>query len=342
MAISKYIYLEAQRISAARFFIELPDIDETLEITLNNKELEYDSNREYLKSGFNQFLRKGIKFNKGYKIKITGDIPINAGAASSSALVIAWLYFLNVISGNSLDRYQLANEGYNAEVKEFGDAGGKMDFFSSAYGHLIYLEPKELYPNITEIPVKLKGFVLGNSLEKKETVEDLKKVKSLSMKSFEALKEIMPSFDRFKTSLKDMEQFLPNLEKEFQKKIHGNILNREITLKAKNLILNNQMLFKNQAVNPNKIGIFYHQLGNLLNLHQYQLKNNIEISTKKIDDMISRCIETGALGAKINGSGFGGTMFALAPGKENKIKTAIEKAGGDAYLINTSKGVDTF
>ena len=102
MAISKYIYLEAERISQKKFIIELPDMNASLEIQLNNKELEYDSKRDYLRSGYNQFLRKGINFIKGYKIKITGDLPINAGVASSSALVIAWLYFLSLISKNKI------------------------------------------------------------------------------------------------------------------------------------------------------------------------------------------------------------------------------------------------
>ena len=60
MAISKYIYLEATRIARPFFFIELSDMNENLEIKLNNKELEYQSKRDYLRSGYNQFLRKGI------------------------------------------------------------------------------------------------------------------------------------------------------------------------------------------------------------------------------------------------------------------------------------------
>ena len=98
MAISKYIYLEAQRISGKKFEISLPNLNQIMEIPLNNEELDYTSKRDYLKSGYNQFIRKKFRFNKGFKVKITGDIPINAGVASSSALVICWLYFLNFIN----------------------------------------------------------------------------------------------------------------------------------------------------------------------------------------------------------------------------------------------------
>lgn len=338
MAISRYIYLEAERISSPQFIIELPDLDETLEISLNNRELEYDSKRDYLKSGYNLFLRKGIKFNKGYKIKITGDIPINAGVASSSALVIAWLYFLNQISGETINKKSnLAIEGYNTEVKEFNEAGGMMDHYSSIYGNLIYLEPKFPRPNFISINEKIDGFVLGNSLEKKDTVENLMKVKILALNAFKALKESLPTFDQYKTSLEEVKPFLPNLEKQYQKKVVGNLINRDITVKAKKLI------FEDIPCENTKVKDFYQQLGNLLNMHHIQLKNNIGIYTEKIELMIKKCLESGALGAKINGSGFGGTMFALSiPGNEIPLKNAIEDAEGKAYMIKTSNGVEKY
>jgi len=340
MAISKYIYLEASRISDQKFIIELPNINEKLEFQLNNKKLEYKSNRDYLRSGYNQFLRKSIKFNKGYFIKITGDIPINAGAASSSAFVIAWLSFLNLISGERISKKELADIGYQAEVAEFGEAGGKMDFYTSIYGNVIYLHPSEGISEVTEIPLKLDGFVLGDSKEKKDTVEDLRRVKILSKNAFKSLKEVMPEFKESLTNLEDIKPFLPSLDKEHQDKIVGNIINRDLTFSAKKIILEWE---KNpdKLQNPDEISNFYYQLGVLLNKHQTELRDHIKISTPKIDRMISACINAGALGAKINGSGFGGTMFALS-NNQNSLKKAIENAGGKAIPITTSNGIEHY
>ena len=58
--------------------------------------------------------------------------------------------------------------------------------------------------------------------------------------------------------------------------------------------------------------------------------------------MISVCINAGALGAKINGSGFGGTMFALFPKNEKILKKTIEKVGGTASPIKTSNGIEPY
>jgi len=197
MAISKYIYLEAERISEPKFLINMPNLNSFVEISLNNKELDYESDRDYLISGYNQFLRKRSRFEKGYRIKITGDIPINAGVASSSALVIAWLYFLNLISDTKLDLFQLAIEGYNTEVKEFKEGGGMMDHFSSAFGNLIFLKPVLPKPNLIVYDLNLKGFVLGNSMEKKETVDDLVRTKNLTLDAFEKIFNVMPGSINF-------------------------------------------------------------------------------------------------------------------------------------------------
>ncbi len=341
MAISKYIYLEADRITKPKFIIDLPDIDNIIEIKLNNKELEYNSKRDYLKSGYNQFLRKRIKFFKGYKIRITGDIPIGAGVSSSSALVIAWLKFLNTISNTPLNDFQLAIEGYNTEVKEFGEAGGKMDFFSSTYGGLIHLNSTDL--TLEKFNLSLKGLVLGDSLEKKDTVQDLMRVKRNALDSFEALNKIFPNFDRFTSKLDEINPYLPSLKKKFQKLIIGNITNRDLTLKAKKLISNNLSSLANQKLNnSNKILDFNHKFGNLLNEHNKQLMDNIGISTMKINKIVSNCLNNGALGAKINGSGFGGTMFAFLPGNESNLINAIEESGGKAFLIKTSRGVESY
>ncbi len=341
MAISKYIYLEAKKTNEQKFIVNLPDVHQKLEIKLINKEQEYSTNRDYLKSGFNQFLRSGIKFDNGYKIIIFGDIPINAGVASSSALVMAWLYFLNLISNQRFDLYQLALMGYHSEVTEFNEGGGMMDHYTAAYGNLLYLNPSVPNPDLINYNITLEGFVLGNSMEKKNTVDDLIKIKEASLISIKLMKELMPNFNQFQTKLKDIEPYLPNLNKVYQKKIKGVLINRDLTIQAKSLIDNNLKIL-NRKNDFRKVYQFYKKLGILLENHQKQLRDNIGVSTDKIDKMLSNCKDIGAYGGKINGSGFGGTMFALYPRNQEKLKNAIEDAKGVAYIIETSKGVDTY
>ena len=96
------------------------------------------------------------------------------------------------------------------------------------------------------------------------------------------------------------------------------------------------------VANSNQLKDFYTQLGNLLNLHHQNLRDYIQVSTNKINDMISASLKAGALGGKINGSGFGGTMFALTLDHKDALKSAIKKVGGKAHILKTSNGVEIF
>ena len=71
------------------------------------------------------------------------------------------------------------------------------------------------------------------------------------------------------------------------------------------------------------------------------MRDNKRISTAKIDRMIQASLDAGALGAKINGSGGGGCMFAYAPKDPEKVVEAIEKQGGKAYIIRVDEGTKT-
>ena len=54
--------------------------------------------------------------------------------------------------------------------------------------------------------------------------------------------------------------------------------------------------------------------------------------------MIEAALEHGALGAKINGSGGGGCMFAYAPRNAEHVAEAIERVGGKSYIVSIDSG----
>jgi galactokinase len=81
-------------------------------------------------------------------------------------------------------------------------------------------------------------------------------------------------------------------------------------------------------------------LGELIYGHQVQLRDGIGVSHPKLDALIEASMEAGALGGKLNGSGCGGCMFAYAPGKQEEVKEAIDRAGGKGHIISVSNGVE--
>jgi galactokinase len=107
--------------------------------------------------------------------------------------------------------------------------------------------------------------------------------------------------------------------------LEGTLRNRDITLEAKSLL--SWDVPDGRAV------------GSLMNEHQSVLRDVLGISTPKIDRMIDAALAAGALGAKINGSGGGGCMFAYAPDSPERVAEAIELEGGTATIMRVDRGV---
>ncbi|MFX0134526.1 MAG: mevalonate kinase [Candidatus Hodarchaeota archaeon] len=322
-AISLYIHIKAKLNKEKRFNLNFKDLNKKESISLDGQELKYQNDRDYIRSAYNVLLRKGYSFNQGYDCRIYGDIPISAGAASSSALTVAWVVFLLNTIETKLTLPEIADIAHTAEVIEFHESGGKMDHITSVFGNLLYIMTKEQI-FIENLNAKIKKVVLGDSMEKKTTVDDLLRVKTQVLEGLKDLKQNIPIFDLKTTKLNKIEKYLDN--SETSKTILANIINRDLTQEAKTLL-------KNENFDKKK-------LGKLLNEHHIQLSENLGVSTKKINSMIDAALAAGALGCKINGSGFGGTMFAYAPGDEKKVAQAIKNCGGTPYIINIVHGVN--
>jgi len=330
-AISRRISIDAQQADHPGFRLNLPDIGDVVTIPFDGKPLHYPKIRDYFRSGINVLLREGFTFSKGIEGEVRGNIPINSGTSSSSALLVTWLNVLTQFADEpqQLPRERLAELAYIAEVLEFGEPGGMMDHYSTAVGDVIYLESKprialrELHPN-------LGTFVLGDSQEPKDTIGILKRVKFGMLAIIDKLKVINPAFSLERSvSLESSEpgqQPLKNLlSKDEYILLKGNLDNRDILREALTVLQP-----------PDALD--HSRFGQLLTDHQTNLREAQRISTPKIDRMLDAALHAGALGGKINGSGGGGCMFAYAPNKPEQVAEAIEREGGKAYVISVDTG----
>ena len=80
------------------------------------------------------------------------------------------------------------------------------------------------------------------------------------------------------------------------------------------------------------------EIGNLMNQHHERLRDYLQITVPKINLMVNTALEVGALGAKINGSGGGGTIAILAPGKEQEVIAALDQIGATSYAVISDPG----
>jgi galactokinase len=325
MAIDLRVGLEATPRDDELFVVELPDINSREVIVLNN--LEYTRKRDYFKSILRVLIRNGYSWEQGWHCTVRGDIPINSGTSSSSALNNVWCRFLVEVSSEgdkNITNQQIGRLSYEAEVLEFNEAGGMMDQYSTAIGGMLFMDFTDPV-TIRELDIKPGWFVLGDSLEPKNTEKILSETKMPALTAMQKIKSI-DSLQSFKgITYKDLQTYSSLLTALEKRIMEGVIRNRDITLKA---------LFELQQPEPDN-----RLIGKLLTEHHFFLDKNLGISTPKINRMIDAALKAGAFGGKINGSGGGGCMFAYAPDNPEEVADAIRSEGAEAYVIQISKGL---
>jgi galactokinase len=322
-AISKRIQLKGSFRPDRLVHFELPDVQKSEEFNLEYP-LIYTQERDYFKSVCNVLHRRGHVIDKGLDLVVRGNIPINSGTSSSSALLVSWVQLLNEMYALGYSQKEVGEISYEAEVLEFTEPGGMMDQYATAVGNVIYLASKP------EIAIKtyardLGTFVLGDSSEPKDTLGILSRVKFGTLGGLEKIKQEDPSFDLATTSLDACARYKSVLTADEWILLAANISDRDILLSAK-------AMFEGEEPWEDA------RLGELLNQHQANLRDHKQISTPKIDRMIQAALDAGALGAKINGSGGGGCMFAYAPENPEAVVQAIDRAGGKGYVIRVDVG----
>jgi len=312
-AINLRIFICGKKRKDKKIKIRKPDLGEEDEFFLE-KELSYHQERDYLRSVVNIIQREGIHLLSGWNCLIRGNIPINSGSASSSALVVAWIKFLLEAhrAFKHLTPEKIAELGFLAEVAEFKEPGGKMDHYSSSLGGVLCIHFNEnLWFKKLKNP--LKEFVLADSLQKKDTTGMLGYIKSHVLRGVTSVNQKIRNFSLKSPLTPEVQQEIEKLPSEDKRLLYGTLLTRDLTKEGENLFESDE---------------FDHtRFGQLLSLQQGVLRDYLHISTPKIEEMIESSLEAGALGAKINGSGGGGCIFAYTPENAEQVAEALRKSG---------------
>lgn len=308
--------------------VNMPDIGEKRSIDISFP-IKYQTRRDYLASALNVLEREGYPVDSGFKCTIHGTLPMSAGASSSSAMVVAWIQALGLVNGFNLTRMELARFANLSEVIEMGEAGGWMDHVSSACGGMRVILPDLTTSQLQAPPDAY--LVLGDSLETKETVEHIRALRKAVEREIASIKDIVPGFSMGDTAcnpetfLEIARERIPELEKDYPR-VFGNLHNARLTKIAM------------QSFEGGRATV--REIGQLLSEHHSYLRDYLGVSTGRIEAMINASMDAGAAGCKINGSGFGGTMFALCDNRSSQeaVAAAMKQAGGKSYPVSIDAG----
>ncbi|WP_369048708.1 mevalonate kinase [Tenacibaculum sp. UWU-22] len=325
-AINRYIKLVATKNHSNVFQISKPDINEETTISIDAGTGEIELGDHFL-SALKVVQKYGCIPTEGYDITISGNIAINAGTSSSSAVIIAWIKFLLEAYGcnQKVTPLLISDIAYQAEVVEQKASGGKMDQYSIALGNIIYLETdeKSYYETINK---PIEGLIVGESGIPKETLSLLKELKEKTWLSVFKIKEKVKNFTLKDAKIEDLNIYLNYLPTDLQPYLYAAISNYDVTKRALNE-------FRKPSLNLPKIGA-------LINEHHTILRDSLQITVPRIDDMIDAANKAGAYGSKIVGSGKGGSIVVLSPKeKEQQVVNAIIEAGGvNSYPVSVDSG----
>ena len=325
MAIDRRIEIEARPRADNVYRIQMPDLRDEM-VLVPSDEIAYDRPREYLKSGINVLKREGLAFEQGWDFTIRSTIPINAGCSSSSAMTVAWITANLHLHGDprAQQPLEIARLAHRAEVVEFGEPGGMMDHYTCSLGGLVHIDCADPIA-VTPIEADLPGLILGHSGGKKDTTAILAQSRRDVEAGVAAMRREMPTFDLKTTPLGLAGHHLGALPENQCEKVLANLVNRDICHDA--------LAVLQSRSDPRRVG-------GLLTLHHGMLRDKLGISTDKLEAMIAAAMAAGALGCKLNGSGGGGTMIALAPGRTDEVVSAVENTGAQAWPVQKACGVE--
>ena len=325
-AINKYIVVEGVPNKTNYLIFNLIDLGQIVEINLD-EDFSSLKKGDHIRHVIKTLKNNNININKGYDIKISSDIFINAGISSSSAFTVALISFFIKIFDSKISSEELVAElAYQSEVVDQGGSGGRMDQYSISIGNTIFLETKSAF-SFKKINNPIKNFIIANSGVKKQTDLILKNLKNKTINAVNTIKLKNPSFNLNKVSIKGIYEYENQLSKTSFNYIKAAVENHSITQAA--------------YLEMTKKTSNFNNIGELMNRHHDILKNDLSITVPLIDEMIDSALKNGAYGAKIIGSGGGGSILILSNEKDqNKLINAMYSAGAkEVVKANLSGGI---
>lgn len=291
--------------------------------TLTEPNIAFDGDSKYIRGVIEAYKRKGadlkgmdIKFLKAQEVSQRLrfsenhllDLPAKKGLSSSAALCVAFAGAVDLLNNKiSLQKIRIpeklsfyADIAYIAERKILGINCGQMDQYSSAFGGILHINCRQEPPTIHSLKPNIDlPLVIGDTLQTKNTPKILGWLKE--------------RFDSKEQMFMEGVEEISKIVKEAKKELEKEKLNRE-------------------------------KIGELMNLNQRYLSKNLQvsgdcpISPSNLDVLVKASLKAGALGAKLSGSGGGGTMVALCnPEDIGKVAKTIEDVGGKAYITSVAK-----
>jgi len=267
----------------------------------------------------------------GVDVYLDSTVPIGAGLSSSAAIESAMALALNDVWQLGLDRQMLAKVGQLAENKAVGAPTGIMDQSASLLGRrdsAVFLDCRSLDSEIVDLGFAEAGLEL--------LIIDTNVAHSHATGGYASRRASCEEGARLMEvpSLRYLEvDDLPRAK---------TVLSEETFRRVRHIVTENQRVLDTvrtlRLEGPTAIGA-------LLDASHLSMRDDFEISVPELDLAVVTSQNTGAIGSRMTGGGFGGAAIALLPTEgvpelTNALLSAFEEAGYTAPTIFTVNAAD--
>lgn len=219
-------------------------------------------------------------------LEVSSTVPPGSGLSSSSALTVALTLAFVDAAGLRLSRGELAVTALDGEVRATGVPGGLMDQLASLHGvegHALLIDCRDLVVEPIPVPAELAVLVAHCGV-----------ARTLAGSAYA---------DRRAATDKAASRLgLRSLRDATARQVAQDPRARHVVSE------NERVLGFADAMRAGDISA----LGPLMRDSHASLRNDFEVSTPELDALVASFVESGALGARLTGAGFGGCVVAIA------------------------------
>ena len=311
-AIADGVTASASALQAPRLEVVARDFGERDEFALGAPP-RTEGWRAFIRGAAAELTAAGVRL-RGARLEISGTVARGAGLSSSAALEVAVALALAALAGDRrLDRIELAKLCSRVENEWVGAQTGLLDQLASLYGE----RDRALRIDF-------------RSLEVRPVALELRDHRLVTLDSGEQHANAASGYNERREECARACELLgieslgdATLEMAAQ-------LPEPLDRRVRHVLSANQRV--DAAVAAIQQGDLA-ELGKLLDEEHRSLRDDYEVSTRAVEDAVSRLKRAGALGARIVGGGFGGHVLGLMPADASALDGAIEVRPGPGAQV---------
>ncbi len=250
----------------------------------------------------------------GACLAVDSDLPAGAGLSSSAALECAAALALAGLAGRAgISRAELAAIARRAENEFVGVPSGIMDQSASLLcraGHALLLDCRSLQTaQVPFAPAAASARLLLINTRAGHALDD-------------------GEYGRRRAECEEAARLLgvPSLRYLTTGAEADRLADPVLRRRARHVVTDNQRVMRVVSLLRSASAAAYARIGELLTQAHASLRDDFEVSWPQADVAVDAAVAAGALGARMIGGGFGGSVLALVPADPAPVRAAVTVA----------------